>query len=140
MNYSEKLKDPRWQKKRLEIFQRDNFECQHCHETSITLNIHHLKYIKGNNPWEYDNKYLLTLCEDCHEIDYQYRKEAEQNILDSFALGKFCVDELNIAAGYILDHAEELKQLFFQDEWKQIRQWMDEHEFEKETVNDNKLA
>jgi hypothetical protein len=25
MKYAEKLKDPRWQKKRLEVFQRDDF-------------------------------------------------------------------------------------------------------------------
>ena len=30
MGYSEKLKDPRWQKKRLEILERDNFRCQYC--------------------------------------------------------------------------------------------------------------
>jgi len=28
LTYSEKLKDPRWQKKRLEILSRDNFTCE----------------------------------------------------------------------------------------------------------------
>ena len=30
MNYSEQLKSPKWQKKRLEIMQRDKFTCQLC--------------------------------------------------------------------------------------------------------------
>lgn len=38
-------------------------------ETPITpkvLNVHHKYYVNGNNPWEYDNEALVTLCEDCH--------------------------------------------------------------------------
>lgn len=34
MTYSQKLRDPRWQKKRLEILERDSFTCQHCHDHS----------------------------------------------------------------------------------------------------------
>jgi len=65
--YSEKLKDPRWQKKRLEIMQRDGFECKHCNCKSKELNVHHLYYEKFINPWESNNNYLITLCKDCHE-------------------------------------------------------------------------
>ena len=65
--YLEKLKDPRWQKKRLEIFERDNFTCKHCERQDVTLNVHHLKYIKDLDPWEYADCYLITLCEKCHK-------------------------------------------------------------------------
>jgi len=44
MSYQEKLKDPRWQKKRLEILQRDGWKCKWCGEEKQTLHIHHLKY------------------------------------------------------------------------------------------------
>ena len=64
--YGDLLKDPRWQRKRLEIFNRDGWECQHCFEKNKTLNIHHIKYI-GEYPWETPDKYLITLCEDCHK-------------------------------------------------------------------------
>jgi len=67
MTYSEKLKDPRWQKKRLEILSRDEFTCRHCFEDGETLHVHHLVYKRGQNPWEYDNEDLVTLCESCHE-------------------------------------------------------------------------
>lgn len=64
--YSELLKDPRWQKKRLEILQLDHWQCRKCNDKNNTLHVHHLYYIKGNNPWEYENDALITLCEDCH--------------------------------------------------------------------------
>lgn len=64
--YSEKLKDPRWQRKRLEIMHRDEFRCRVCGDEAKTLHIHHVRYIKGREPWEYKDFYLVTLCEDCH--------------------------------------------------------------------------
>lgn len=67
-NYYEKLKDPRWQKKRLEVFERDNFTCQRCDATNKTLNVHHKVYLPdARNPWEYELEYLITLCQECHE-------------------------------------------------------------------------
>jgi hypothetical protein len=66
MPYSEKCKDPRWQRKRLEVFQRDNWTCCECAETRKTLHIHHLNYQNGKNPWEYEITALQTLCSSCH--------------------------------------------------------------------------
>ena len=67
MTYSEKLRDPRWQKKRLEVMERDGFCCQRCGDKTKTLNVHHLKYSKRGNPWDVDARNLVTLCERCHE-------------------------------------------------------------------------
>ena len=80
-NYKEKFKDPRWQKKRLEIFERDNFTCQSCGDKNETLHVHHRYYEKGKEPWEYDNEVLITLCEGCHKIEGMERKEEEENLL-----------------------------------------------------------
>ena len=70
MKYSEKFKDPRWQKKRLEIMQRDQFSCQHCGSIDRTLHVHHKSYIRGNDPWDYHDRFLITLCADCHESEH----------------------------------------------------------------------
>lgn len=75
MNYSEKLRSPLWQKKRLEILQRDNFTCLNCGDNKSHLHVHHLQYLRFKDPWEYDNDYLITLCNKCHNeeeklIDY----------------------------------------------------------------------
>lgn len=64
--YSEKLKSPRWQAKRLSIMQRDGFACRDCSAEDKTLHVHHCHYEKGE-PWEIDEQFLLTLCEKCHK-------------------------------------------------------------------------
>lgn len=64
MTYAEKLKDPRWQKKRLEILNRDSFTCQCCAYDDKELHVHHVKY--NSNPWDADDDDLMTLCKDCH--------------------------------------------------------------------------
>ena len=68
MTYQEKLKDPRWQKKRLEIMQRDDFKCVRCCSDVDTLTVHHKMYEKGKEPWEIKDKDLVTFCESCHSI------------------------------------------------------------------------
>jgi hypothetical protein len=80
--YSEKLKDPRWQKKRLEILQRDNWTCQLCGATTITLHIHHRKYIKGKEPWEYPDHLLVTLCEICHDGEGESALQNQKVLID----------------------------------------------------------
>jgi len=65
--YWKKLRDPRWQKKRLEIMQRANFCCESCGEETQTLNVHHGFYDR-REPWEYPDCSLWCLCEECHEI------------------------------------------------------------------------
>lgn len=67
LTYAQKLRDPRWQKKRLEIFERDQWACTSCGDSTTELQVHHLKYINGKDPWEYENGNLQTLCSDCHE-------------------------------------------------------------------------
>lgn len=67
MTYQEKLLDPRWQKRKSEIYQRDNFTCQDCGSQSKTLHAHHLWYQPKKDPWDYPDIALLTLCDDCHK-------------------------------------------------------------------------
>lgn len=77
-DYYTLLKDPRWQKKRLKIMERDKFTCLTCGEEATTLNVHHGYYIKDKQPWEYPDNSLHTLCESCHlyerdVLDYKIR-------------------------------------------------------------------
>jgi len=66
MTYIEKLRDPRWQKKRLEIMSRDNFQCALCNTADTTLSVHHFYYISNRNPWDYPDLSMHTVCKDCH--------------------------------------------------------------------------
>ena len=65
MTYSEKLKDPRWQKKRLEVMQRDDWKCRDCGQKEKTLQVHHCFYEK--EPWDAPSDLLLTVCDQCHK-------------------------------------------------------------------------
>lgn len=65
-SYTEKLKDPRWQKKRLEVLEQNHWQCHLCKSKERTLHVHHLYYKKGCDPWEYSRSQLTVLCEVCH--------------------------------------------------------------------------
>ncbi len=67
LSYADRLRDPRWQKKRLEILQRDDFTCRKCRAKDKTLHVHHVAYYSGQDPWDYSDDFLLTLCYECHE-------------------------------------------------------------------------
>lgn len=71
MSYSDDLLSPLWQRKRLEIMQRDNFQCQVCGSKRNSLTVHHLYYESGKKPHEYDNDVMITLCKDCHEATHR---------------------------------------------------------------------
>lgn len=64
--YAEKLRDPRWQRKRMEILQRDGWACFGCGGADNTLHVHHRYYISGRDPWEYPEFCYVTLCDICH--------------------------------------------------------------------------
>jgi hypothetical protein len=80
ITYAEKLKDPRWQKKRLEIFQRDQFRCMECFSDEKSLQVHHIAY-KGKEPWDTPNKLLITYCHDCHQKEEDKLKAAGENFV-----------------------------------------------------------
>lgn len=67
VSYADQLKSPEWQKKRLKIFERDDFTCQLCLDTKEQLHVHHKSYDKNTKAWEYDDDRLITLCATCHE-------------------------------------------------------------------------
>lgn len=71
-SYADKLRDPRWQKRRLEIFLRDDWTCQKCGATESELSVHHKEYIKNRDPWDYPDDLLTTRCTDCHEGEHVF--------------------------------------------------------------------
>lgn len=55
---------------------RDEFACRFCGDKTTELHIHHTVYFKGKEPWEYDEQYLITICQPCH-VDEEKMKEAD---------------------------------------------------------------
>lgn len=68
-SYAEKLKDPRWQRVRLKIFERDCWRCRACGAEDKTLHVHHEAY--RGEPWDAPEEALKTLCEDCHSKSHE---------------------------------------------------------------------
>lgn len=93
MTYAEKLKDPRWQKKRLEVMQRDEFMCKYCYDNTTTLHVHHKYYVYGNDPWDYDSKHLITLCADCHQNEELQIKEYSKLLIETLRKSEFVADD-----------------------------------------------
>lgn len=75
--YWQKLQDPRWQRKRLEILNLAQFKCEDCKDDDETLTVHHSYYEKGKEPWEYPDESLHCLCSGCHEA----RADSERQLL-----------------------------------------------------------
>jgi hypothetical protein len=89
--YAEKLESPKWQRKRLEIFSRDNWACKWCGNDKDHLHVHHLKYLSNREPWDYDDDNLITLCYKCHEqahypfiISEEYEEYGDVNYSNLF--------------------------------------------------------
>lgn len=92
--YYELLKDPRWQKKRLEILNRDEFTCQYCGDNESTLHVHHKYYDNKLKPWEYENKFLITFCETCHKDEEDQLKLSFQVFYNAFRKSPFLAHDL----------------------------------------------
>lgn len=75
--YWQKLRDPRWQRRRLEIMCQADFACEVCGATDQTLNVHHKIYRKGREPWAYEDYELACVCENCHETEHAARDELQ---------------------------------------------------------------
>jgi hypothetical protein len=80
MNYVEQLKHPLWQKKRLEVMQRDNFGCKSCGMGDQQLHVHHKYYKKNTLLWEYPDESLITLCGNCHKEADALREQLKERI------------------------------------------------------------
>lgn len=70
MSYSDELKHPKWQRRRLEMLAAANFRCSRCQDGEKTLHVHHKQYRHGRPPWDYEDKELEVLCEPCHRHEH----------------------------------------------------------------------
>lgn len=99
-DYAQKLKDPRWQRKRLEILERDEWTCQKCADSESTLVVHHRRYLANTEPWDYPDDLLVTLCEDCHESERANWPECERALLDVLRSTFFSDDIHSLMIGF----------------------------------------
>lgn len=87
--YTKLLKDPRWQKKRLEILERDEWKCVACGDKEETLHVHHKWYEKGIKPWDYKDKCLVTLCDSCHKFEHTISAISASGLIKAYLSNGF---------------------------------------------------
>jgi Restriction endonuclease len=120
-DYSEKLKHPLWQRKRLEILSRDGFQCRCCKSDDTTLHVHHLKYDRGRDPWDYPDSALITLCETCHEIEHETQRTAQADLIDAMvSRGATSFDLTGLAVA--VDESGPNDNQISADEWSSLAQ------------------
>lgn len=108
MTYSEKLRDPRWQKLSAEVKALAGWKCERCGKSDRNLQAHHKIYRRGLEPWEYHPIFLECLCDECHQtVDFllaQLRQAAcEISIVDLIRL-------LAIACNLMWERSEAAKE------------------------------
>lgn len=79
-SYAAKLKDPRWQKRRLEKLESAGWACEYCGDTTSNLQVHHRWYLKGYEPWDYGIDQLECLCEKHHEMASRVHKLLKERL------------------------------------------------------------
>lgn len=112
-SYSDKLKDPRWQKRRLDIMNRDSFTCQWCFSGDKMLVVHHRYYLPKTEPWDYNDSCLITICQDCHETEHEIRPAVEQALIMACRQVGFQPHDLQCLSQAIMNTSTDTH-LFFQ--------------------------
>lgn len=73
-----------WKRKRLEILDRDNYECQMCKERgqqSQATTVHHMVHLRTDKSLALTDSNLLSLCSACHnEVHPEKLKKFETDI------------------------------------------------------------
>lgn len=119
--YSEKLKDPRWQKMRLEILNRDNWHCQICMAGEFTLHVHHRRYLRGKLPWEYPQHMLVTLCEYCHAEETEVMADKIAELIDCLKdAGIFSHQVQRIIDAFKRGAQDGVPATFVEPDWSEI--------------------
>jgi 5-methylcytosine-specific restriction endonuclease McrA len=72
INYKDEYQSKEWKIRRKQIKTRDGFKCVNC-SCPHNLQVHHTIYREGFHIWEYEDQYLKTLCETCHQKEHDSR-------------------------------------------------------------------
>lgn len=101
MTYEEQLQTSEWKELTHRIKTRDEHSCQLCFNKN-NLQVHHKAYISGRMAWEYEDNYLITLCDGCHSKVHGQKPDHES-----------------------YDRGEPYESEFYQDKWREIRRGVD---------------
>lgn len=112
IDYRKSFKDPRWQKRRLKILERDDWKCQKCGNSEEMLVVHHKWYgnerdtesneFRWRYPWEYDDGDLVTLCDSCHQEEHEELSTIEADLIQILKQAGFMSEDMiNLATPFV---------------------------------------
>lgn len=102
-SYTAKRADPRWQRVRLEVFERDDFRCRCCGNGDAELHAHHSFYVHGRDPWDYPIESIITYCHGCHEAEHGRSFAGDAGVLQLLRKAGFATvtDRVCIASAFV---------------------------------------
>ena len=92
--YREKLSTDEWKTFAKENRERVGNACEICKRGDRRLNVHHIAYKQGMEPWEYDVGDVVVLCEVCHN-----EMHAELQKFRQYVFGKLTPQAFKILNG-----------------------------------------
>ena len=89
-SYDEYIHSEEWQKRRLQILKRDNYQCQRC-GSAKQLRVHHIHYpeVYGEEP----DEDLITLCDSCHTFVHKSDIQEKQKKASSNNYNRFRAEQ-----------------------------------------------
>lgn len=65
--YRDKLNSQEWRSFAAEEKQKQGGYCRACKRADVALQVHHIFYESGREPWHYKSDELVVLCDGCHK-------------------------------------------------------------------------
>lgn len=106
--YNELLKSPLWQRARLKVMERDDFQCRFCGDKTEQLHVHHTIYLPNKTPWDYDDQYLVTICHACH-MEEEKLKPEDPTLIGLFSMTGLSRRQLYPLAVELRRHLADMK-------------------------------
>lgn len=69
-----KWDNPKWLDFASNLKKKRGWKCERCGYIGGNLRVHHLAYSDRNrDPWDYHERHLVVICEDCHNKEHNIR-------------------------------------------------------------------
>lgn len=55
------------------------------------MHVHHIKYLSNLEPWEYENEYLATYCELCHNTEHLIGDQVNEILMELIRVNRIFI-------------------------------------------------
>lgn len=105
--YQQSLQSGEWKSFAARIRKDRGNSCECCKRGNIELNVHHIAYEEGKQPWEYAHDDVVLLCRGCHRELHDQLKQFRRFVFGKMTPQSFKI--LNGALSVAFDKHDPLK-------------------------------